>query len=177
MVGAAPDQTIVVATAEEAEAVEVPDPSRVAVLTQTTLSVDEAGAVIAVLDRRFPELRKPRKEDICYATTNRQVAVKNLDGKVDLWLVIGDPTSSNSNRLREIGATSGVPAYLLLGPDELDPAWLEGVQTVGITSGASTPEVSVTQVVYRLRALGADDVREVDGVTETVEFTLPAELR
>jgi 4-hydroxy-3-methylbut-2-enyl diphosphate reductase len=177
VVGEAPDRTIVVASAAEAERVVVPDPERVAVLTQTTLSVSEADQVMRVLKRRFPRLRAPRKEDICYATTNRQMAVKGLEGKVDLWLVIGDPTSSNSNRLRELGAASGVPAYLLLGPAELRPEWFEGVATVGVTSGASTPEVSVRQVVARLRELGASSVDEVDGAAETIEFTLPLEVR
>ncbi|MBK8975840.1 MAG: 4-hydroxy-3-methylbut-2-enyl diphosphate reductase [Planctomycetes bacterium] len=177
VVGEAPDRTIVVASPAEAERVTVPDPGRVAVLTQTTLSVDEAGAVMAVLRRRFPALTIPAKEDICYATTNRQMAVKALRGKIDVWLVIGDPTSSNSNRLREIGQASGVPAYLLLGPEQLDPAWLAGVRSVGVTSGASTPEVSVQAVVERLRQLGAASVEEIAGVEETVEFTLPAEVR
>lgn len=177
VVGEAPERTLVVATPQEAREIQVPDESRVAVLTQTTLSVSEANAVMTVLRERFPALRTPRKEDICYATTNRQMAVKALDGQVDLWLVIGDPTSSNSNRLRELGATSGVPAYLLLGADELDPGWLEGVETVGVTSGASTPEVSVRAVVDRLRELGAASVEEVHGVDETIEFTLPLEVR
>ncbi len=177
VVGEAPDRTIVVATEEEAEQVQVPDPDKVGVLTQTTLSVDEAMRVLAVLKRRFPRLTTPRKEDICYATTNRQMAVKSLRGDVDLWLVIGDPMSSNSNRLRELGAGSGVPAYLVLGPDELRPEWFEGVGAVGITSGASTPESSVRDVVERLRELGATSVDEVDGIPETIEFSLPLELR
>jgi 4-hydroxy-3-methylbut-2-enyl diphosphate reductase len=176
VVGEAPDQTIVVATPEEAAEVSVPS-NRVAVLTQTTLSVDEAGRVMTVLKQRFPDLRTPRKEDICYATTNRQMGVKSLRGEVDLWLVIGDPTSSNSNRLREIGASSGVPAHLLIGPDELQADWLEGVSTIGITSGASTPEISVQLVVDRLKVMGATSVEEIDGVQEHVEFTLPAEVR
>jgi 4-hydroxy-3-methylbut-2-enyl diphosphate reductase len=177
VVGEAPDRTLVVATAEEAERVQVPDPARVAVLTQTTLSVDEAMRVMAALKRRFPLLHTPRKEDICYATTNRQMAVKSLRGKVDVWLVIGDPMSSNSNRLRELGADSGVPAYLVLGPDEIEERWLHGVAAVGITSGASTPESSVAAVVQRLRALGATSVEEVDGIPETIEFSLPMEVR
>jgi 4-hydroxy-3-methylbut-2-enyl diphosphate reductase len=177
VVGEAPERMIVVSSPEEAEEVAVPDPARVAVLTQTTLSVDEAERTLRVLRRRFPALRMPRKEDICYATTNRQLAVKTLHGDVDLWLVIGDPTSSNSNRLREIGEQSGVPAHLLLGPGELDPAWLRGVATVGVTSGASTPEISVQAVVERLRELGATDVVEVDGVVEAIEFQLPAAVR
>ena len=177
VVGEAPDRTIVVATAAEAERVTVPDPAKVAVLTQTTLSLDEAMAVMAVLKRRFPALQSPRKEDICYATTNRQMAVKSLRGKVDLWLVIGDKMSSNSNRLRELGADSGVPAYLVLGADEIDPRWLAGKQAIGITSGASTPESSVSAVVERLRSLGATSVEEVDGIPETIEFSLPLEVR
>lgn len=177
VVGEAPERTIVVATPEEAEAVQVPDPDKVAVLTQTTLSVDEAMRVMTVLKRRFPKLHTPRKEDICYATTNRQMAVKQLRGKVDVWLVIGDRMSSNSNRLREIGADSGVPAYLVLGPAEIDPSWIAGKQTIGITSGASTPESSVTAVVDRLRSLGVTSVEEVEGARETIEFSLPLEVR
>lgn len=177
VVGEAPDSTIVVATAAEAELVQVPDPTKVGVLTQTTLSVDEAMQVMAVLKRRFPELTTPRKEDICYATTNRQTAVKELRGQVDVWLVIGDPMSSNSNRLRELGADSGVPAHLVLGPAEIDDAWFEGAQAVGVTSGASTPESSVQAVVAHLRGLGATAVEEIDGIPETIEFTLPLQLR
>ncbi len=177
VVGEAPDRTLVVATTEQAEVVEVPDPARVGVLTQTTLSVDEAMRVMAVLKRRFPALHTPRKEDICYATTNRQMAVKSLRGHVDLWLVIGDRMSSNSNRLRELGADSGVPAHMVLGPDELQPSWFTGVRTVGITSGASTPESSVAAVVQRLRELGATDVEEVAGIPELIEFSLPLEVR
>jgi 4-hydroxy-3-methylbut-2-enyl diphosphate reductase len=177
VVGEAPDRTIVVSTPEAAELVQVPDPERVAVLTQTTLSVDEAMRVLAVLRRRFPKLLMPRKEDICYATTNRQMAVKHLRGRVGLWLVIGDRMSSNSNRLREIGADSGVPAYLVLGADEIEARWFSGVDCVGITSGASTPESSVQAVVARLRELGATSVEEVEGTRETIEFQLPLEVR
>jgi 4-hydroxy-3-methylbut-2-en-1-yl diphosphate reductase len=177
VVGEAPERPIVVATPEEAEVVQVPDPSKVAVLTQTTLSVDEAMRVMAVLKRRFPALHTPRKEDICYATTNRQMAVKQMRGRVDMWLVIGDRMSSNSNRLRELGADSGVPAYLLLTAAEIDPHWLAGKQAVGVTSGASTPESSVAAVVARLRELGATAVEEVDGIPETIEFSLPLEVR
>ncbi|MCA8976737.1 MAG: 4-hydroxy-3-methylbut-2-enyl diphosphate reductase [Planctomycetes bacterium] len=177
VVGEAPDRIQVVASPAVAEQVHVEDESRVAVLTQTTLSVDEAMRVMDVLRRRFPRLATPRKEDICYATTNRQMAVKNLRGTVGAWLVIGDRMSSNSNRLREIGAGTQVPAYLVLGPDEIDPAWVDGVDVVGVTSGASTPESSVRAVVERLRSLGADSVEEVDGIHETVEFSLPIEVR
>ncbi|MBL8725150.1 MAG: 4-hydroxy-3-methylbut-2-enyl diphosphate reductase [Planctomycetes bacterium] len=177
VVGEAPDRTLVVATPADAERVQVPDPERVAVLTQTTLSVDEAMRVMDVLKRRFPKLATPRKEDICYATTNRQMAVKSLRGQVDLWLVIGDRMSSNSNRLRELGADMGVPAHLVLTADELQPQWFAGARAVGITSGASTPESSVRAVVDRLRALGATELEEIDGIPETVEFSLPHEVR
>ncbi len=177
VVGEAPGQTIVVATAQQAEVVQVPDPLRVAVLTQTTLSVDEAMRVMNVLKRRFPALATPRKEDICYATTNRQMAVKGLRGQVGLWLVIGDRMSSNSNRLREIGADSGVPSHLVLGAKEIQAEWFTGIDSVGITSGASTPESSVRAVVDRLRELGATSVEEVAGIPETVEFSLPREVR
>jgi 4-hydroxy-3-methylbut-2-enyl diphosphate reductase len=173
VVGEAREHIIVVASPMEAEVVRVPDPERVAVLTQTTLSVDEAMRTMSVLQRRFPRLRMPHREDICYATTNRQVAVKKLQADVELWLVIGDPSSSNSNRLREIGAGSGCPAYLILDASEIRPEWFAGVGSVGVTSGASTPEVSVQQVVARLRQLGAHTVEEVEGVEETVEFQLP----
>jgi len=149
----------------------------VAVLTQTTLSIDEAAQTMAVLRRRFPNVQTPRQEDICYATTNRQMAVKDLNGDVDLWLVIGDKTSSNSNRLREIGASSDVPAYLIIDASQIQSDWLIGVSAVGVTSGASTPEVSVQTVVRRLRELGATEVEEVDGVSESVEFQLPREVR
>lgn len=177
VVGEASDRTIVVSNPAEAEVVSVPDPEKVAVLTQTTLSLDEAMATMNVLRRRFPRLRTPRKEDICYATTNRQTAVKELRGRVDLWLVIGDRASSNSNRLREIAASSGVPAWLILGPEQIQAEWLRRVGTVGVTSGASTPEISVQQVVSRLRELGATEVEEVSGVTESLEFQLPAAVR
>ena len=176
VVGEAPDQTLVIADAEEAEKVEVEDPEKVAVLTQTTLSLDEAQAVMAVLLRRFPKLEAPRSSDICYATTNRQSAVKGRLGDVDLWLVLGDPTSSNSNRLAEIGASRGAPSYLILGSEEIDPAWLENVETIGITSGASTPEISVQSVLDHLRALGAE-VEELGGVEEVLEFQLPREVQ
>ena len=177
VVGEAPDRTIVVSSPKEAEEVQVPDVTKVAVLTQTTLSVDEAARTMNVLQRRFPGLRTPRSEDICYATTNRQVAVKNLTDRVDIWLVIGDPTSSNSNRLRELGSACGIPSYLILGPEEIQTSWLNGVERVGITSGASTPEVSVRRVISYLRELGAESVEEAEGTVETIEFQLPQEVR
>jgi 4-hydroxy-3-methylbut-2-enyl diphosphate reductase len=177
VVGEAPENTIVVENVAEAESVEVPTPDRVAVLTQTTLSVDEAADIVAVLRRRFPGLIAQEKDDICYATTNRQEAVKALSPDVQLWLVIGDPTSSNSNRLRELGETRSIPSYLILGPDEIDPKWLEGVEAVGITSGASTPEISVRGVIDRLRDYGAGEIVEYEGPAEPMEFALPSVLR
>jgi len=175
--GEAPDNTIVVFGEEEASQVEVPDPDRVAVLTQTTLSLADAALTLNVLRRRFPRLKTPRKEDICYATTNRQMAVRGVNGSVDLWLVIGDKTSSNSNRLRELGADSGVPAYLIIDESKIRTEWIQGVEAIGVTSGASTPEISVQAVVRRLRELGATEVEEVAGVLEDVEFQLPSEVR
>ncbi|MEZ5989292.1 MAG: 4-hydroxy-3-methylbut-2-enyl diphosphate reductase [Planctomycetota bacterium] len=177
VIGEAPDHTIVLENAREAELVEVPDPDKVAVLTQTTLSVDEARVVQDVLRRRYPALRVPRKDDICYATQNRQDAVKRLSADVDLLLVIGDPTSSNSNRLRELGETRGIESHLVLGPEEIDPAWLEGRRSIGITSGASTPEVSVQRVVDFLRARGAANLLALDGPREDMVFSMPPGLR
>jgi 4-hydroxy-3-methylbut-2-en-1-yl diphosphate reductase len=177
VIGEAPERTVVVSNPTEAADVKVEDPENVAVLTQTTLSVDEAMRTMQVLKQRFPALVTPKKEDICYATTNRQMAVKSLISRVDLWLVIGDRTSSNSNRLREIAESNGVPSYLVLDEKRIKPEWLAGVETVGITSGASTPEVSVQAVIDRLRELGATEVEEVDGVKESVEFQLPVEVR
>lgn len=177
VVGEAPDRTVVVENVEEAESVTAADPTKVAVLTQTTLSVDEARDIIAVLERRFPDLRLPLQDDICYATQNRQDAVKALSPQVDAWLVIGDPTSSNSNRLRELGESRGVPSYLILGHEEIDPAWLREKRAVGVTSGASTPEVSVRGVVDRLSELGAKEVVETSGPIEDIVFTLPEAVR
>jgi len=177
VVGEAPEHTIVIENLREAEEVKVRDPNKVAILTQTTLSVDEAHAITSVLERRFPRLVLPQIDDICYATQNRQDAVKALSPEVDLWLVIGDRTSSNSNRLRELGAARGVPAYLILGPKEIDSSWLKNASAIGVTSGASTPEVSVTGVVARLRELGASEVIEFDGPREELVFSLPEAVR
>ena len=177
VLGEAPDNTIVVFGETEAAAVQVPDPQRVAVLTQTTLSIDEAVRTMEVLRGRFPALQTPKKEDICYATTNRQMAVKQINEEVDLWLVIGDESSSNSNRLRELGESAGIPAHLIIGASHIQPEWLTGMERIGVTSGASTPEISVQSVVARLKELGASDVEEVAGVQEAVEFLLPAAVR
>jgi 4-hydroxy-3-methylbut-2-enyl diphosphate reductase len=155
----------------------VRDPSRLAFVTQTTLSVDDTARVVEALRERFPELVTPRKEDICYATQNRQDAVKKLTEECDVLIVVGSPTSSNSNRLREIAGTRGIPGYLVDGPDDLDPRWFDGVSTVGVTAGASAPEVLVSRVVGRLREWGGEPPTEVLGRAENVVFGLPVELR
>jgi len=165
-----------VETVEDVEALEVNTPDQLAYVTQTTLSVDDAAAVAAALKQRFPQIVEPRKSDICYATQNRQDAVKVLAPQCDLVLVVGSANSSNSNRLREVAERMGVMAYLIDGADAIEPAWLQGRQHIGITAGASAPEVLVSQVVERVRELGAISVRTMDGVEETIAFPLPREL-
>jgi 4-hydroxy-3-methylbut-2-enyl diphosphate reductase len=155
----------------------VRDPSQVGVVTQTTLSVDDTADVLAALQRRFPTLRTPRKEDICYATQNRQDAVKKLVEACDVVIVVGSRSSSNSNRLREIADKAGKPGYLVDGPDDLRPEWVAGRQAVGVTAGASAPELLVQRVVERLRAWGGQTAEEVVGREESVVFALPRELR
>jgi len=155
----------------------VRDPSRLALVTQTTLSVDDTARVVEVLRERFPALETPRKEDICYATQNRQDAVKKLTEACDVLLVVGSPASSNSNRLREIADTRGIPGYLIDGPDDLQPEWFDGISAVGVTAGASAPEILVARVVNRLREWGGEPPAEVTGREENVTFGLPIELR
>lgn len=155
----------------------VEDPDNLAYVTQTTLSMDDTARVVQALRARFPKIIGPKKDDICYATQNRQDAVKVLSQRADLCLVVGSKNSSNSNRLREIAEKSGVPAYLIDGPQDLDRAWLEGKETVSVTAGASAPEVLVQAVVERLQGWGAAVVEEVDGEPEKVVFPLPKELR
>ena len=155
----------------------VRDPERLAFVTQTTLSMDDTARVIDALRRRFPAIQGPRKDDICYATQNRQDAVKQIAVDCDLLLVVGSPNSSNSNRLRELGERMGASARLLDGPDDIDPDWLAGATRVAVTAGASAPEVLVQAVVDRLRELGADSVTEVQGRPENVTFSMPRELR
>jgi len=162
---------------EQAATLSVRDPSRLAYVTQTTLSMDDTARVIDVLRGRFPDILGPRKNDICYATQNRQDAVKQLAAQCDLLLVVGSTNSSNSNRLRELGERMGATAYLLDGADDIDPAWLEGKARVGVTAGASAPEVLVADVIQRLRDLGANAVSELDGEPENVTFSMPRELR
>jgi 4-hydroxy-3-methylbut-2-en-1-yl diphosphate reductase len=172
-----PDQGVLIETPEEADAVDVPDPDRVMVLTQTTLSVDDTSEILARLRARFPHLRTPPTDDICYATTNRQAAVKELARDCDLVLVIGSNSSSNSRRLVEVARAAGVRSELVECAERIDPAWLEDVRTVGLTSGASAPEDLVEGAVERLRALGVESVREVRIVEEDMFFPLPKELR
>ncbi len=150
---------------------------RLAVVTQTTLSVDDAAEISAAVKARFPQVREPKQQDICYATQNRQDAVKVMSPQVDVLIVVGSPTSSNSNRLRELAAKLGTPAYMVDDASELQEAWLEGRSRVGLTAGASAPEILVNQVIDRIRALGAVSVRKMDGIEETVKFPLPKGLR
>jgi 4-hydroxy-3-methylbut-2-enyl diphosphate reductase len=155
----------------------VRDPSRLAVVTQTTLSVDDTADILAAVKRRFPLVREPKRQDICYATQNRQDAVKILTPQVDVVIVVGSPTSSNSNRLRELADRLGKPAYMVDDASGLRAQWFEGAQRVGLTAGASAPDVLVQQVIARLRELGAVAVRHLDGVRETVRFPLPKGLK
>ena len=148
-----------------------------AVVTQTTLSVDDAAEIMAAVKARFPQVREPKQQDICYATQNRQDAVKMMSPVVDMVIVVGSPTSSNSNRLRELADRLGTPAYMVDSAAELDPAWFEGVQKVGLTAGASAPDVLVQEVIARLRVLGAVSVRTLDGIQETIKFPLPKGLK
>jgi len=161
----------------DVEQLEVRDPESVGVVTQTTLSVDDTAEVLAALQRRFPTLLTPRKEDICYATQNRQDAVKKLVEACDVVVVVGSQSSSNSNRLREISEKNGKPGYLVDGPDDLRPEWFEGKQAVGVTAGASAPELLVQRVVARLREWGGQGAEELVGRAENVVFALPRELR
>jgi 4-hydroxy-3-methylbut-2-enyl diphosphate reductase len=175
--GEAPESTILVQSVEDAEALELPTDTRVAYITQTTLSVDETGEIITALRRRFPGIHAPKKEDICYATSNRQWAVKDLLGEVDLLLVIGSRNSSNSNRLVEVARANGVPAHLIDDETDIDESWLDGAETVGLTSGASAPEKLVERVCDWFRARGVDEISAHRLVDEDVEFRLPVELR
>ena len=150
---------------------------RLAVVTQTTLSVDDAAEISAAIVARFPQVRKPKQQDICYATQNRQDAVKLLSPQVDIVIVVGSPTSSNSNRLRELAAKLGTEAYMVDDASELQEAWFVGKSRVGLTAGASAPEILVKQVIDRIKALGAVSIRKMDGVEETIKFPLPKGLK
>jgi 4-hydroxy-3-methylbut-2-enyl diphosphate reductase len=150
---------------------------KLAVVTQTTLSVDDAAEIAAAVRARFPKVREPKQQDICYATQNRQDAVKIMSPQVDLVIVVGSPTSSNSNRLRELAQRLGTESYMVDSADELKPEWFEGKSRVGITAGASAPEVLVREVIDRVRAFGAVSVRKMDGIEETIKFPLPKGLK
>ena len=168
---------VLVETAEDVEKLEIPDPERVAYLTQTTLSVDDANIVIAALRRRFPKIANPPKDDICYATQNRQEAVRELAARADVVLVLGSQNSSNSRRLAEIAAAMGVPSHLIDGVAEIQPSWFEGVETVLITAGASAPENVVQECVDYLQASHGASIEEAVVREESVHFPLPRSLR
>ena len=174
--GEAPDVTQVVSTVEEVEALVVPDPNKVAYLTQTTLSLDEARYMIEALRKKFPNIAGPHAQDICYATENRQTAVKNVAHGADLVLVVGSRNSSNSNRLVEVSHNIGTHSYLIDKAEDIKPEWLEGVATVAITAGASAPEILVQEVVAYLQGKGYGSVEEVEVMPENVRFGLPPEI-
>ncbi|ACE84359.1 4-hydroxy-3-methylbut-2-enyl diphosphate reductase [Cellvibrio japonicus] len=161
----------------DVDALQVRNPEALAYVTQTTLSMDDTARVIEALRNKFPKIQGPRKDDICYATTNRQDAVRQLALECDLVLVVGSPNSSNSNRLRELAERCGTEAYLIDGPEDISPEWIAGRTAIGITAGASAPEVLVQQVITRLQACGAEMPREMDGTPENISFSLPKELR
>jgi len=174
--GQAGEGMYLVETAADVARLEVRDPEKLSYVTQTTLSVDDAAAVVAALKARFPAITGPKKDDICYATQNRQDAVKFLSPQCDVVIVVGSPNSSNSNRLREVAEGRGIAAYMVDSAEQLKPEWVAGKRRIGVTAGASAPEILVTQLVARLKQLGAASVRQLDGVNESVVFTLPREL-
>ncbi|MBW8328808.1 MAG: 4-hydroxy-3-methylbut-2-enyl diphosphate reductase [Thiobacillus sp.] len=165
-----------VETPEDVASLQVSDPDKLAYVTQTTLSVDDAARVVAALRARFPNIVGPKKDDICYATQNRQDAVKALAPQCDVVIVVGSPTSSNSNRLREVAKNLGVPAYMVDNASEIDPQWISGKKRVGVTAGASAPEILVRAVIERLNQLGVGNVTDLEGVREKVGFPLPKGL-
>lgn len=174
--GQVPDKFHLVSSVEDVEKLEVSNPHHLSYVTQTTLSVDECREIVEALHRRFPSIKGPHQEDICYATQNRQNAVKELTKLVDVILVIGSPNSSNSNRLRELAENHGIPSYLIDSAADINPAWFANAKAVGISAGASAPEVLVTEVVDYLKRYGADEVEELTVIEEDVEFSLPKEL-
>jgi 4-hydroxy-3-methylbut-2-enyl diphosphate reductase len=174
--GQAEEGMYLVENVEDVERLVVRDPRKLAYVTQTTLSIDDAAAVVNALRRRFPDIAEPKKADICYATQNRQDAVKFMAPRVDVVVVIGSQTSSNSNRLREVAQRFGVPAFLVDNAEDLRPEWLAGKQRIGVTAGASAPEILIEHLVARLRELGAASVRSLDGVQENVTFPMPKGL-
>jgi 4-hydroxy-3-methylbut-2-enyl diphosphate reductase len=174
--GHAPEHIRLISSVEEATILDVPDPDRVAVITQTTLSLDDTSAIIGALRTRFPSLMAPARDDICYATENRQMAVKAIAKEAQVILVIGSRNSSNSNRLAEVARDAGARAYLIDDISQIDPTWFEGVECLGITAGASAPEYLVDGVIHYFRARGVTDIQEIQAVTEEVSFALPPEL-
>jgi 4-hydroxy-3-methylbut-2-enyl diphosphate reductase len=174
--GQSPEGMYLVDTVEDVGRLAVRDAAQLSFVTQTTLSVDDASRVISELRKKFPEIQGPKKEDICYATQNRQDAVKALAEQCDLVIVVGSPNSSNSRRLKEVAVARGIDAYLIDGPEEIDPAWLAGKQRIGVTAGASAPEILVQRVVDRIRELTGAEVRQLAGVEEGVSFPLPKGL-
>jgi 4-hydroxy-3-methylbut-2-enyl diphosphate reductase len=174
--GEAPQSIHLVGTVDEAEALPIDDPNKIAVVTQTTLSVDDTQEVVDALKQRFPKLIAPAKDDICYATQNRQTAVKQIARQAELVLVLGSANSSNSNRLKEVAEAAGAKSYLIDDVRGINPTWLEGVRCVGITAGASAPEYLVQEVINFFREMGVSDIEEVEAVKEEVSFALPPEL-
>ena len=174
--GEAPHKIVLVDTPEDVEKLQVDDPDQVAVITQTTLSIDDTKDTIAAIKKKFPKVTFPAKEDICYATTNRQIAVKDLSNQVDLILVIGSENSSNSKRLAEVSKDKGTKAHLIDDVSKIDPAWFDGVNVVGITAGASAPEHLVQGVLQYFKDLGVENIEEVETIKENVKFGLPPEL-
>jgi 4-hydroxy-3-methylbut-2-enyl diphosphate reductase len=166
-----------VETLDDVAALTVGSPDKLAYVTQTTLSVDDANSMVTALKRRFPKIRGPKKDDICYATQNRQDAVKFMAPQCDVVIVVGSPNSSNSNRLREVAEHIGAQAYMVDSAADLRPEWVTGKIRVGVTAGASAPEVLVNELIARLKALGAQSVRQLPGIEETVVFSLPRELK
>jgi 4-hydroxy-3-methylbut-2-en-1-yl diphosphate reductase len=174
--GQSGDGMYLVETVEDVARLHVREPERLAYVTQTTLSMDDASRIVAALKDRFPGIVGPKKDDICYATQNRQDAVKFMAPRCDVVIVVGSPNSSNSNRLREVAANLGREAYLIDRPDELRPEWIAGKRTIGVTAGASAPEVIVQEVIFRLQQLGAKRVHEIEGIEENVTFPLPKSI-
>ena len=172
-----PGKMLLVEVVEDVAALEVADPDKLAYVSQTTLSVDETKDIIEALNARFPNIRNPHKEDICYATTNRQKAVKDLAAECDIVIVVGSPNSSNSNRLREVAAVRGVDAYMVDNASYLEKEWFDGKTKVGVTAGASAPDVLVQEVLQTIQSWGHDTVREGEGAEESIVFVLPKELR
>jgi len=162
---------------EDVARLAVRDPENLSYATQTTLSLDDTARIVAALRARFPAIRGPKKDDICYATQNRQDAVKEMAGKCDVVLVVGSRNSSNSNRLREVAESLGVRAYMIDGPDDIRREWLDGAETIGLTAGASAPEVLVQRIISRLREWGAEEIQQQPRVAEGVTFTIPKALR